>query len=708
METVKLRSRNGVARLQLARTDRSVNVLDEPCMAGLEEQLGSLEHKPPQLLVIESGMPGCFVAGADLDVIASLSDAVEAGRLAERGQSIMRRIEDLPCPSVAVVAGACMGGGLELALACDYLLAVDTPKTSLALPEIRIGIHPGFGGCVRLPRKIGWPRACDLILSGRRVDSRQAVRLGIADLACYAEQIEEGIRHLAGRGKRHFAGMQPWWMRLWPARAVFFAVLRSKALARLKHLDVDAAYPAVPATLRVLYEIAGLPEGQGYAVEAASLGRLAVTPSCKGLIRVFHLGQSLQKQDEVKKGRQRAARIGRSAVFGAGVMGSGIAWVAAKTGRVALHDVGDKALQRGLKSLAALAGRGSWHDGEHDGGAGGGRMARIRPVLDMSGLEHCELVIEAVLEEMQAKNSLWQEVAGRVSRDTLLLSNTSSLSITRMQQAVKYPGRMAGMHFFNPAPKMPLVEIIAGGKTTQKTLQTAAALAVAWGKYPVIVADRPGFLVNRCLMPYMAAAFGLLHPEPGRGQSVEHVDGALKQFGMPMGAFELADRVGLDICRHVGEHLSAGLGSNQSLPGWFYDMVADGLLGEKSGMGFFQWNNGRQGALNPAVAHYVPTALRTEKEGNARLDDAPPPMPAADIADACLLPMLVEALACLQEKVVKSAGQLDAAMVFGIGFPPFRGGLLHHYAGQDEVWLKARLKQFGLHVPPNLDVLKGS
>jgi 3-hydroxyacyl-CoA dehydrogenase / enoyl-CoA hydratase / 3-hydroxybutyryl-CoA epimerase len=700
METVSLKRDGGAARLVLRRTDRPLNVLDEACLCELEAQLDVLERDVPRALVIESGMPGCFVAGADLDAIATIADAGEATRLAERGQSLMRRIEDLPCPSVAVVAGSCMGGGLELALACDYLLAVRAEKTNLALPEIKIGIHPGFGGCVRLPRKIGWPQACEMILNGRSVDAKRAGRLGLADLVCHAEQVENGIRHLLKRGKRRFAGKGSWWMRLWPVRAVFFAVLRNKALERFQHLDVEQAYPAVPATLAVLRQIAGLAEGQAYAVEAASLGRLAVTPTCKNLIRVFHLGQGLQKQDAVNKGRTRAAQIGRSAVFGSGIMGSGIAWVAAKTGQVDLHDVSDKALSRGMASLARLAGRDA------------GRMSRIRPVLDRNGLdggglEHCQIAIEAVLEDIKVKDAMWCEVAARTSRDTLLLSNTSSLSITAMQRSVSHPGRMAGMHFFNPAPKMPLVEIIAGARTTQKTLQTVAALAASWGKYPVLVADRPGFLVNRCLMPYMAAALCLLKPDQGPGQHVEHVDGALKQFGMPMGAFELADRVGLDICRHVGKHLSGELGAHQALPGWFDAMAEGGLLGEKSGAGFFLWRDGQQGALNPALVQYVPGAISAEKEGNARLaDDMPPAMPDADVVDACLLPMLVEALRCLDEKVVDNAKHLDAAMVFGIGFPAFRGGLLHHYAGLDECRLQERLHRFGLPLPANLDVLR--
>ncbi len=699
METIKLKRKKAVARLCFARRDRPVNVLDVRCMVELEAALDDLERKPPGLLIIESSIDGCFIAGADVDEIAAVSDSESAIRLAERGQSLMRRIEDLPCPSVVVVAGACMGGGLELALACDYLIAVRHAKTKLALPEIKIGIHPGFGGCVRLPRKIGWLAAVDMILTGRSIDAKKAGRFGLADMVCHGEQVEDAIHHLAARGKREYGGIKPWWMRLWPVRALFFRQVEKRALARFSHLDINEAYPAIPAAIGVLREIAGLPEGQAYALEAASLGSLATTPTCANLIRVFHLGQGLQKQDAAKKGRQRAAEIQQTAVFGAGVMGAGIAWVAARSAAVDLHDINEQAISRGLKSIARLAARDA------------ARMARIRPAMQKSGLKHAEVVIEAVLEDMQVKNTLWAEVAGQTGRNTLLLTNTSALSVSDMQKSVTYPGRMAGMHFFNPAPKMPLVEIIAGKKTTQKTLQTVTALATRWGKYPVIVADKPGFLVNRCLMPFMAAAFSLLVPQgKAAGQTPEHVDGALKHFGMPMGAFELADRVGLDICHHVGMHLSAELGSHQALPDWFNKMVEGGLLGEKSGRGFYLWKKGKKGELNTALSRYITSAAMREntreKESDAVLADVPVPMSSADIVDACLLPMLIEALACLQEKVVMDAAQLDAAMIFGIGFPPFRGGLLHYYAGRGVDEVQQRITKFNLNMPENLAVLQ--
>ncbi len=681
MEVVALSRKHDVARLCFARKDRSVNVLDETCMTQMEAHLDTLEKNTPALLVIESTTPGCFIAGADLDAIAAVDNAEEAERLAERGQSLFRRIEDLTCASIAVVNGAAMGGGLELALACDDLIVIYGDKTRLALPEIKLGIHPGFGGCVRLPRRIGWLAATDMILTGRAVDARKAKRIGLADISCHAEQVEAAVQHLAARGKAKRTGMNPWWMRLWSARVLFFQQVRKRALTRFKHLDIEQAYPAVSAVVRLLKEIAGAREGQAYAREAESLGKLVMTSTCKNLIHVFHLGEGLKKQEAARKGRKHLERINQVAVFGAGVMGSGIAWVATKSADVDVHDVAPDALSRGMKVLSRFARR----DAK--------RMRRIRPVQDRSGLTDSRVVIEAVLEDIEVKNTLWRDIEEQVENTTLLLSNTSSLSVSDMQKALKRPGRMAGMHFFNPAPKMPLVEVVAGAKTTKKTLEAVAALAVRWGKYPVIVADKPGFLVNRCLMPYMAAALHLLET----GQKPEHVDGALKNFGMPMGAFELADRIGLDICRHAGDHLAQAFGEHQALPGWFSSMVDDGLTGEKSGSGFFTYTDGKRGHLNTDLTRYVEISVHSRKEGTATNPDGETPaMDDNAIVDVCLLPMLAEALNCLHEQVVDDPAHLDAAIIFGIGFPPFRGGLLHYFATQDVKDLKERMTRIGL------------
>jgi len=694
MNTVSFIREGNVARLHFERSDKPVNVLDEGCIAELEAHLDTLEVEPPKTLVLESGLAGCFIAGADLDMIAAVTDAVEATRLAERGQSLCRRIEVLPSVSIALVNGACMGGGLEVALACDYIVAVDDKRTQLALPEIKIGIHPGFGGCIRLPKRVGWLQAVEMILSGRAVDARRARRIGLAALSPKPEQLDAAIAYLVKKGKVTTRKFHPWWLKLWPARELFFQQVEKKTCARLKHLDVESAYPAIPAVIALFKEIIGLSDGLALAREAESLGRMAVTPTCKNLIRVFHLGDALKKQDAAKRGREVVAGFNKTAVYGAGVMGGGIAWVASKTMHVDLHEVAAEPLARGMKGIGRLAMR--------RGRTDSARLGRIRPVLDSSGLNDTDVVIEAVLEDIKIKRKLWAEVGKHVSKDTLLLSNTSSLSISDMQHRRANAGRIAGLHFFNPAPKMPLVEVIAGEKTTPETLDKTCALAASWGKYPIIVADRPGFLINRCLMPYMSAALKLVED----GQKPEHVDGALKRFGMPMGAIELADRVGLDICHHVGAHLSDAFEHQQVMPDWFERMVADGLLGEKSGKGFFIYEKGKQGELNPALGQYLPHAVSKQKEFDADLSASKTAaMTAADIVDACLLPMLVEALSCLNESVVDDANQMDAAFVYGIGFPPFRGGLLRYFASYESDVLTQKIEASGLTVPDNLEVL---
>jgi len=733
MKTVTLiRRSEGIARLCFERSDKSVNVLDECCVAELEQCMVDLEADPPQLLILESMMPGCFIAGADLDLIAGMRQAEAATDLATRGQSLCRRIEVLPAISIALVHGVCMGGGLEVALACDYIVALESTKTLLALPEIKIGIHPGFGGCVRLPKRVGWMKAVEMILSGQSLDAKRAKRVGLADICCHPKQADAAVTYLRAKGKVGSRAFQPWWLKVWPARWLFFQQVEKTTYRRFKGIDVQQAYPAVPATIALLKEIIGMPDREALRLEAQSLGRLAVTASCKNLIHVFHLGESLKKQDAALRGRDAVSLCQKTAVYGAGVMGSGIAWVAAKTMAVDLHDVAPEALSRGMQALHRLATR---HGNSKGSRSDQQRLQRIRPVLDGSGLATADVVIEAVLEDMTVKHALWSDVAKSVSHDALLLSNTSSLSISAMQapcaedDCIKdecakgqcaNPGRMVGLHFFNPAPKMPLVEVIAGAKTTTESLDKTCALAVSWGKYPIVVADRPGFLINRCLMPFMAAALKLLES----GQKPEHVDGALKHFGMPMGAIELMDRVGLDICHHVGQHLTHALAgtpdtSNETdannaaeavlpasfaLPAWFDRMVDDGLLGEKSAYGFFVYSKGKQGELNPKLANYLPSATSVEHAFDANIS-ASNELSVDAIVDACLIPMLLEALCCLAEHVVDDAQQLDAAFVYGVGFPPFRGGLLRYFASYEQDELKQKITACGRMLPDNLDVL---
>ncbi|PCI44994.1 MAG: fatty oxidation complex subunit alpha [Proteobacteria bacterium] len=701
---LQLKRKKSSATLSFVRSDKPVNVLDEACMLALEGYLDELEANTPDVLVLQSELAGCFIAGADIHAIAAVEDAEKGTQLAKRGQAVCLRIEQLSSVSVAVVQGVCLGGGLELAMACDYIIAVADDKTRLGLPEIKIGIHPGFGGCVRLPQKVGWVVATQMILSGNTVDAKRAKRTGLADMLCHEEQLEQAIEQLVTKGKKVVVS-KPKWFALWPARQVFFMLAERNLRARFKDLDMDQSYPALMGALNALRAISGLSGDAAYTWEANSIGRLAVTPTCKHLIRVFFLGEALKHQDAVKKGKAAVAKMQHTAVYGAGVMGSGIAWVAAKDGTVDLHDVSPDALSGGLQSASKFAKR--------DRQRGEARLQRIRPSLDGSGLATADVVIEAIVERIEVKKSLWADVEAQVSRQTLLLSNTSSLSLSEQQADLKYPGRLAGLHFFNPAPKMPLVEIIAGKKTTKKTLQTVAALAVRWGKFPVIVADRPGFLVNRCLMPFMTAALRLLE----KGQSAQHIDGVLKNFGMPMGAIELADRVGLDICLHVGEHLSAALSGNGqfAMPDWFAKMVADGRFGEKSGSGFYTYNKGKRQGIHEALDSYLPSKASSgahanavqEKEFDANMKDDAYVMAGQEVIDTCLIPMLLESLRCLVEGVVEDAEHLDAALVYGIGFPPFRGGLLCYFASRERAELRQTIANLGFDIPVNLEVLDG-
>jgi len=697
METVRLIREGKLARLHFDRGDRSVNVLDALCVAQLEACLDELESSPPDTLVLQSEKSTCFIAGADLDMIASVVDADVATKLAERGQSLCRRIEVLPSVSIALVQGVCLGGGLELALACDYIVAVEHEKTQLGLPEIKLGIHPGFGGCVRLPKRVGWTRAVEMILTGSAVDAHQAKRIGLAALVCKAGQQDKAIAWLVVKGKVRQRAFTPWWLKMWPARVLFFQQVEKRACARLKHLDIEQAYPALPAVISLLKEIVGMSDGLALAREAESLGRLAVSPTCKNLIRVFHLGEALKHQPAVKRGADSVAGFKKTSVYGAGVMGGGIAWVASKNMHVDLHEVASEALARGMKGISRLAHRRARIDEK--------RLSRIRPVLDGSGLDDTDVVIEAVLEDIKVKRQLWIDVGKQVSKGALLLSNTSSLSISQLQHRRANAGRIAGMHFFNPAPKMPLVEVIAGEKTSAETMDKTCALAASWGKYPIVVADRPGFLVNRCLMPYMVSALKLLEA----GQKPEHVDGVLKSFGMPMGAIELADRVGLDICLHVGDQLSETLSESKhglfTMPEWFRAMVEHGLLGEKSNKGFFIYEKGSRGALNSRLVDYLPGIKTEGHESDADLGDKINVMSRDEIIEFCLIPMLIEALACLSENVIDNPQHLDAAFVYGIGFPPFRGGLLRYFSGFEISELELKITSLGFALPDNMELL---
>lgn len=650
--------KDGVGTLTLDVPDKAVNVLSGQVLEELSEQLDKLAGKDLKGLVIRSGKNG-FIAGADVNEIAGLADPTKATALVERGQQVLIQLEKMPFPTVAAIHGACLGGGLELALACTARICTSHPSTRLGLPEVKLGIHPGFGGCVRLPKVVGLQRAVEWILAGKAVAAKQARRAGLVSKVVAPEVLDQAARKLAIRARRAKPkqGVAGWLLTGNPlGRSVFFGQAEKQLRAKV---DPDH-YPAPFAALKVLKTIQGLNSARAHKVEAESCGGLIPLKSTKNLIRVFFASEQLKHQDAVRLGKADAAAMGRVVVVGAGVMGAGIAGEFAKKGFVVrFADLSDKAVSQGLKTIrktATRAARSAPRRGEDER-----IMGRVLPTLDLDRLGRADVLVEAVSENMDIKRSLFDRAAPQLGAGALLLSNTSSLSVTEMFDKVPDPGRTCGMHFFNPVPLMPLVEVVVGEKSTPETVARVAALAARIGKMPLIVQECPGFLVNRILMPYLNEAMLLLEEGAGIGQ----VDKLLKGFGMPMGAFRLIDEIGIDICFHVSDVLHKGYGERMTPARGMHILYEAGRYGKKAGKGFYRYHGGKSQGEDAATYGLI------DHRGSTSFSDE-------EIRDRCILSMVAEGARILDEGIVESPEMLDAGMVFGTGFPAFRGGLFRY------------------------------
>ena len=613
----------------------ATNTLSRAVLAGLEARLDELQALSPRGLVIRSDKPGGFIAGADVGEFRTLRDEARALEHVRWAQDIFRRLADLRFPTVAMIHGYCLGGGLELALACRYRVAEDGPATRLGLPEVRLGIHPGYGGTVRLPPLIGDLQALDLMLTGRTVSARAARRLGLVDHALPERQLARAARHLihtrppAGRA-RPLARLPA----LAPLRplVVRFLARRVEPKAPRRH------YPAPWALLELWQRHRGDPEAM-MAAEARSVARLVCTETAANLIRVFFLQTRLKGLG----GRSPARHLH---VVGAGTMGGDIAaWAALRGLRVTLQDRSTEQLGRACGRAAELFRRKL-----HGRQAVTAALDRLIPDPAGAGLARADVVIEAIYENLEAKQALFREVEARAPATALLATNTSSLPLEEIGSVFAEPGRLVGLHFFNPVARMQLVEVVRGRDTGDEVVAAASAFVRRLDRLPLPVSSSPGFLVNRILMPYLLEAVRALED----GIPAAAIDRAALDFGMPMGPLELADTVGLDICRAVAEILAAHLGVE--LPGRLADRVEAGRLGRKTGAGFYEWQGKRP------VRPPLPRGYR------------PPP----DLQDRLILPMLNEAVACLHQGVVADEDLLDAGVVFGTGFAPFRGGPMHY------------------------------
>jgi 3-hydroxyacyl-CoA dehydrogenase / enoyl-CoA hydratase / 3-hydroxybutyryl-CoA epimerase len=640
-----------VCWLTLDKANTAANTLSSEVLEELAGEIDGIEQLDPRGVVFESGKSSGFILGADIKEFGRLRDAAQAIEMAARGQALMGRIAALRCPTVAAIDGFALGGGLELALACDYRVVVDSYERTLGLPEVQLGIHPGFGGTVRSVRLLGAPVALELMLTGRSLSPREARDRGLIDRVVAREELRAAAKDLIT--KRPPLRHAPWHLALLnlaPLRRLLAARVRAdvRKRARPEH------YPA-PYAIIDLWERHGARGDAALRDEVVSIGKLLVTPTCRNLVRVFELRERLRNL------APKASSIRHVHVVGAGTMGGDIAaWCALRGLTVTLQDRAPQYVEPAVARARELFRKRLRAPGEADRA-----MERLRVDLEAKEVASADLVIEAIIEKADAKRGLFAALEPNLRDSALIATNTSSIELETLASALAHPERFLGLHFFNPVASLPLVEVIRGPQTSSPAFEVALSFVTSIGKLPLPCRSAPGFLVNRLLTPYMLEA---LHAHED-GHSLESIDAAAKAFGMPMGPVELADRVGLDVALHVAEILSAVL--RTAPPQALRDKVAKGELGVKTGRGFYSYDS--QGK---------PLKQRS---------DAAPDM---ELADRLLLPLLNEAVACLDEEVVADADLVDAGMIFGAGFAPFRGGPLHYARQRGIAELTAKLAKF--------------
>jgi 3-hydroxyacyl-CoA dehydrogenase/enoyl-CoA hydratase/3-hydroxybutyryl-CoA epimerase len=654
-----------LATLTFDSPDKKVNVFTRAALAELEQIITELGGRQDiGCLILLSGKRGTFIAGADVEEIARVDDPVEAEAGSRLGHRLFSAWEALPFPTVAAIQGTCLGGGTELSLASTYRVASDGASTKIGLPEVRLGILPGWGGCTRLPRLIGAPEALDLILTGRNVAGRKALKLGLVDAllpeARFLDQVRDFARERIDKKKRGVRGGEGGFdfkellLEKNPlGRKVVFDQARKKTLEESR-----GHYPAPLRAIEVVR--VGIEDGMraGFDAEARALAELATSRISKNLVHVFRLTEESKREAGLPGGAARA--VHRVAVLGAGVMGGGIAQLVSAEADlpVRMKDVRPEALASGMAHAAGLFDR-QVQRRRLEAPAARRKMALLQPTLEYTGFAACDLVIEAIIEKLEVKQDVFAELARHVPETAVLASNTSSLSVEKIGAKTPHPERVVGMHVFNPVHKMPLVEVIAPAGAAPWAVNTVFDFTRKLGKTPVLVKDAPGFLVNRLLSFYSAEALWLLD----EGYRIEDLDRAMTDWGMPVGPMVLTDEVGIDVSTKVAHILHEAFEDRLAFPAWLDRVPDSGRLGTKNGKGFYRYEGKERKEPDPAV--YSLLGLQP------RVSDPDP----GRIADRMVLPMVNEAARCLEEGVVRTAGELDLAMIFGTGFPPFRGGL---------------------------------
>ncbi len=643
---------DGIVVLSLDRQGAPVNALSQDVLIELGDLIERIAIDPPKGVVIRSAKPAGFIAGADLKEFQEFDRKGTVNDAIHRGQAVFQKLAELPCPTVAAIHGHCMGGGTEISLACRYRVASGDGSTRIGLPEVMLGIFPGWGGSARLPRLVGAPAAMDMMLTGRTLSASAARAIGLVDKVVEPALLLDAAVAMAHKGavrpfRQRFLG---WISNTWLARKIL-APQMAKQVARKARKE---HYPAPYALIGMWQRSGGGSIQARLDAERRAVVKLAGTPAARNLIRIFFLQERLKGLGGKDHG------ITRVHVVGAGVMGGDIAaWSAYKGFEVTLQDREQGFIDTALTRAADLFAKKVKDESKRPAVA-----ARLKGDLAGDGVANADLVIEAIIENPDAKRDLYQSLEPRLKPDALLTTNTSSIPLTELRGRLQRPAQFAGLHYFNPVAQMPLVEIVRHDGMAPETEKRLAAFCKAIDKLAVPVAGTPGFLVNRVLFPYMLEAV-TAYSEGIPGAVIDKV--AVK-FGMPMGPIELIDTVGLDVASGVGKELAPFLGL--PIPAALSVPPESGKRGKKDGQGLYAWNNGK--AVKPQVANDYQTP--------------------SDLEDRLILPLLNEAVACLHDGVVGDADLLDAGVIFGTGFAPFRGGPIEYIKATGTEALIEKLK----------------
>ena len=659
MSAFNLHVDNNIATLMFDTPNSSVNLLSTAIMKELETHLDALkENKEIDVLLFKSAKKDIFIAGADISEIEALKDEESTYELVRNGQIILRKIALLPFYTIAVIDGACLGGGFELALNCNYRIATQNSKTKIGLPEVNLGVLPGFGGTQLLKHLIGKQKALELILGAKSINGKKAEKLKMVD-ACVPEgyldfKLKAFVQAILNDKERDKIDAKRYKSSLLEkfAPAVIYHFAHKEVMKKTK-----GQYPSPLEVIELFKASEELPLNEALSLEASAFARLAISDVSKNLISLFFASEKVKHSSFVDSSIT-PLNINNTAVIGSGTMGGGIVWLFSKIDKaVRLKARSYESIASSFKPISssykALLKRRRLTSREVEL-----KMGHISYTTEYDGFNNIDLIVEAVVENVETKKEVYKELEATVKKECIIATNTSSLSINMLSEGMKNPERFIGMHFFNPVPRMPLVEIIAAKNTSDETIATVIKLARDAGKTAILVGDCAGFLVNRLLLPYINECARMFE----EGADIVEVDRCIQEFGMPMGPFVLADEVGLDVGYKVSKILEEAYGERMEVASILPKVIELGLLGKKNKRGFYTHQQNEK-TLNAEV-----TTLQLHSR---HFHDS-------EIIDRAMLIMINEASRALEESIVQNAQELDIAMIMGTGFPPFRGGLLKY------------------------------